>query len=391
MNQISKTKEPIEPTDLIVMEGINLPVPSEVAKKINEGFNTVYTKIEAEIKGHKPDVTTKTGRKTIASLAYKISRTKTGLDDTAAKLTEDQKQMITAVNAERREMRASLDKLRDQVRAPLDQWEKDEEERIKTVIGIFERFSALIITAMGETSERISVFISIVENIAVEEDLFQKRFEEGIAAKNTTLDNLQHELVKKQQYERDQAELEALRQENLRREEEERLRQEEAHRIEAERVAEAQRIEAERLEIIRIKEAEELAAKNAVEAAERAAAEKIANAERMAAEAQAAALREKEQAERDAIAAKARAEREKQEALQQERIKIENERLARERVKAEAQAAADKRAADLKHRKRVNQAALQAMIKSSECSEDTGNMIIHAIAEGMIPHVQISY
>ena len=398
MNQISKAKEPIEPTDMIVMEAINLPVPSEVAKKIKEGFNAVYAKIEAEIKEHVPDVTTKAGRAKIASLAYKISRTKTGLDDTAAKLTEDQKQMINAVNVERREMRESLDKLRDQARAPLDQWEKDEEERIQTVIGIFESFTSLISDATGGSSDHISEIFKIVQNTAIEEELFKKRFEEGLAAKNTTLDNLEREFTKQLQYERDQAELEALRKER----DEVRLAQLEAERIEeerlakiasieAERAAEAKRAEGARIEEIRIREAEEQAAKNAAKAAELKAAEKIAAAKREAEAAKVAAKKAGEDAERQAAEAKAQAERDKEQALQQERQKVAQERLAKEKEEAEFQAALEKRASDLTHRKRINRVVMEALIKSSECSEDVANLIILAIKEGMIPHVQINY
>ncbi|MCK4857129.1 MAG: hypothetical protein KAT58_04095 [candidate division Zixibacteria bacterium] len=100
-------------TALIEMPAMNLPSPTEIGEKIHKSFQTIYKKLEQQIEEAEPDVTTNAGREKIASLAYKIARTKTGLDKAATSLTADQKEIIDVVNKERREMRDDLDGLRD--------------------------------------------------------------------------------------------------------------------------------------------------------------------------------------------------------------------------------------------------------------------------------------
>ena len=63
-------------SELIVLESLN---PIEVFT--NNGLDKIIDKIEADIKSIVTDATTKKGRDEIASLAYKVARSKTTLDD----------------------------------------------------------------------------------------------------------------------------------------------------------------------------------------------------------------------------------------------------------------------------------------------------------------------
>lgn len=148
--------------------------------------------------------------------------------------------------------------------------------------------------------------------------------------------------------------------------------------------AEAERIEYER------KIAEQAAERARIEAEERAKAEKEA-AERKVIEAQLAAeraerqrLEELEAADRRAKEAAERAEFEKNQAIENERRRIQQE-AEEELKKTEA------READKNHRRKINRAALDALIENTGLSDDKAELVIKAIAVGLIPNVKINY
>jgi len=94
------------------------------------GLTELLEKIRAEAVCHVPDLTSDKGRKAIASVAYKVSQSKTYLDDQGKELVADQKKAIKLVDTERNKMRTELDKLRDEVRKPLNDWEEKEKARV---------------------------------------------------------------------------------------------------------------------------------------------------------------------------------------------------------------------------------------------------------------------
>jgi hypothetical protein len=113
-------------TALAIPAGNDLAVMFRAA----DGLDPIIARIEAEVRSHVPDLTTAKGRKEIASLAHKVSRSKTALDDAGKALNEEARAQINAVDAERRKVRDRLDALRDEARAPLDKWEADEAARV---------------------------------------------------------------------------------------------------------------------------------------------------------------------------------------------------------------------------------------------------------------------
>lgn len=387
-----------EETTLIEMPTINLPAVSEVKEKVNEAFKTIYTKIEKEIEETPVDVSTEKGRKALISLAYKISQTKTGLDASAKGLTEDQKDMIDAVNEERREMRETLDKLRDQVRGPVTAWETKEKERETFVADAFlflrnitaqEYQGVAYIDLDADQVVNLAGFVSIKS--PCDKEVFKEAAESYDQLVAHTKKTLEEHAERLRVAEKERKELEELRAKQAA-EEEARLAAEakaaEERRIEAEKerlAAEAARVaEAEARQKI---EDEKRRAAEAEEAARRAEQEKV--------EAEAELARQAEQAERDkkaaeeaaAVAAKeaaAKAEREKQAAIEEDRRKREDAERAE-------RAAAQARADDLAHRKKINNAALEALIKVSEISEVDGKTIIKAIAEGKVPNITVKY
>lgn len=114
-----------ETPDLFLPEGVDL-------QAVFNGETEITPVIEAVKKAarmHQPDLGTATSRKEIASVAYKVRRTKTYLDETGKALTEEWRKRIDGVNERRRLVREELDAAAAEIRRPLDEWEKQDKAR----------------------------------------------------------------------------------------------------------------------------------------------------------------------------------------------------------------------------------------------------------------------
>ena len=98
-----------------------------------ERVQKILAQIEARAKAEIPDLSTAKGRAAIASLAHKVARSKTFLDDLGKDLVAEWKKQASDVDALRRIIRERLDGLKVEVRAPLDQWEEAEKERKRRI------------------------------------------------------------------------------------------------------------------------------------------------------------------------------------------------------------------------------------------------------------------
>ncbi len=346
----------------------NLPAPTEVAAKFKEAFGTIYTKIEAEIKDAPVDLSTVKGRKAVASLAHKISRTKTGLENAANSLTKEQKDMVKVVVAERQEMSETLDKLRDKAREPLNKWEAQEAARVEILKGALEYLQDLGRVDSMTAPDQIRKMIDALGKTFTSEDWAEYQAA-AKAAHAAALAKFTADLAASEKRIADEAELSELRE----------------LKAEQERKATAERLETERKEQEAETERAELERQRvATEVAEQAAADLVKAEQERAEQAEARAKQAEEQRKADAE----QAEIDKK-AAAEVAVNEEPNRLARiaetERVAEEA------RAADLKHRKNINNAALEALIKCSEITEDQGKMILQAVSKNQVPHVKISY
>lgn len=377
----------------LVSLNLNLPAPAVVAEQVNEAFKTIYTKIEEEIAKLVPDVTTKKGREEIASLAYKIARTKTGLDEAAAAVTKDQKDIIDAVNAERKQMREDLDGLKSSVRAPLDAWEDAETERKKRVESAAKYLNAV---HLYHDAEEATASVVQLDYLAVKDQEFTaEKYGDDAAMindlKSLALDRLHNLYMAKVKAEQEAAELEQLRREKAEREaaEAEKLA-EEKRKLEEQQAAENAEKERQRL-------ADEARAQ-----AESDAAEKIAAAEQATKDAEAREKAAEERRQREADEAEARrvkdledaAERQRQaeeQAAERERQKIVAEQAAIERERLSKEKADQERAADLAHRKKLNGEAAAALERVCGLTTAEAQAVVIAIYKQQIPHVAISY
>ncbi len=360
-------------------EVIELP-PAETALEVYQkplGLDPWLEKVRAEVTGHVPDLTTRKGREHIASLAFKVRKSKTALDALGKKLVDDLKDVPKRIDAERKRMRDMLDALADDVRRPLTEWEEAEEARVQGHKGAIEGIAALAVNS-GEGSESIRAAIGAVE--AVEIGPQWEEFEaEAARTKDKALAGLRERLTARDAYEAEQAELARLRADAAAREQkerEERIAREAAERAQREAESKAQ---AEREAAIR-REQEVKAAAERRELELRLAAER---AERERVEAIQAAEREKAEAARREAQAKADAEERQRLAIEAERKRVADEQA---RVEREARA----READKAHKKSINNAALAAFVAGG-MPEDCAKAAVTLIAKGQIPAVRIIY
>lgn len=266
--------------------------------------------IRTEIDGFTPDISTRKGREAIASMAYKVARSKTALDDVGKKLVADLKEVPKKIDAERKRVRDTLEAWQEEVRRPLNEWQAAEDARIDKHSEAIERLKALALDLDGITAEDLADRVAQLEAIALGEGW--EEFEaEAARAKDKALVILRAALTARRQYEADQAELARRRAEDELREQQEReariAREAEERALrEAEQRAQTERDTAARRE-------QELidSAANAKRAADKAAADAEAAAELQrrqlklqAEQAQLAA----EQAEANRLAAEQRAE-----------------------------------------------------------------------------------
>lgn len=379
-----------ESTALVALN-LNLPAPAFVAEQVNKAYSTIYTKIEEEIAAFVPDVTTEKGRKAIASLAYKIARTKTALDEAAKGVTADQKAIIDAVNAERSKAWDDIEALQAKARKPLTDWENAEKERLARVRDLSMTLNNIEIMLVGHSSEELKVIFGDFNSTYIGEDMHGEDAVRLSEMLTSALETINHEIANAERREAEAAELEQLRREKAEREAAAAAQKAEEERKAAE-AAEIARREEERARIAR--EAEEKAKRDAAEAIQRAEDEKAEaqrNAEQMKksiAEQQEASRRWKAEQEEQRKEAAARAE---EQAKQREEAAkaAERQRIADE---AERQRVADQeRAADLAHRKRLNGEALAALVKVAGLSEKDAQAVIIAIYKEQVPHVAILY
>ncbi|HHL3701284.1 hypothetical protein ACSGF2_29100 [Klebsiella pneumoniae] len=318
--------------DLVVIEKKN----AMAVFTNNDQLDPIIEAIEKEARSLLPDVTTKKGRDAIASMAHKVARSKTYIDNAGKDLVAELKALPKQIDESRRVVRERLDALKDEVRRPLTEWEA-EQERIKAE----EAMNALHVEALAMNEE----------------------FNRQLAARIES----DHEmaLLMNDAFDREQAEkkAEAERQRIAREEEIKRQAEEKAKREAAEQ---AQR----EIDAAAAREREAILAKEQAEREQREAAER---AER---EKQAAVEAERRKAQEEA-------NRVRREAEQREQA-----RLAEEKRKADEQA---RREADVKHRKAVGVEVVKALMANTSLTRDQAIEVLTAVKDGRIPHTGISY
>lgn len=343
-----------------------------------QGLDPYLAQIRAEIDGFIPDITTKKGRDAIASIAHKVARSKTTLDNIGKELVAELKDVPKKIDAERKRMRDLLDAWKDEVRKPLDDWQAAEDARIDKLQKGIDWFNLRATENSDLDSTELKASIAEVERIVVGEKW--EEFEaEAHRAKAKAIDSLNAALVKREAYEAEQAELAKLRADaeaQAKRDHEAQIAREaeERAKAEAERVAQAER------EAVARREQEAKAAADKRELELKLQAEQ---AERQAAQARADQLAAEQKAEQDRIAAEQR----QAAAVEQARV----DELARQKAAADEIIRQQQiREADTKHKGNIMRTAKEA-IMSMNVSEELAKAIVLKIARGEVPNVTISF
>lgn len=332
-----------EITDLVVIEKKN----AMAVFTSNDQLDPLIEAIEKEARSLVPDVTTKKGRDAIASMAHKVARSKTYIDNAGKDLVAELKALPKQIDESRRVARERLDALKDEVRRPLTEWEA-EQERIKAE----EAMLALHVEALAMNEDFDRKLAARIESdhemaLLMDKDFDRERADKAAEAERQRI----------------------AREEEIKRQAEEKAKREAAEKAQREIDAAAAR---EREAIL----AKERAERERIEAQQRAEREQREAAERAEREKQAAVEAERRKAQEEA-------DRIRREAEQREQA-----RLAEEKRKADEQA---RREADVKHRKTVGTDIVKALQANTSLTRDQAIEVLTAVKDGRIPHTGISY
>ena len=243
---------------------------------------------------------------------------------------------------------------------------RKEKSRIEKLTGKIESYKNMrLLTTLNDRSEGILEFITELKREIID-SAFGEFEEDAWTEHSLALEYLEDLYLKRVKYEEEQAELERLRAERVERdrlEYEENIKKEAAEkaRIEAEAKAAHEKEELER----RLREEKERAEKAAVEAK----------------------LREQER-EKLRIEAEKKAELDKQKAILAAK---EEERARAEQEKEKQRLLEEKRAASIRHSKKINNEILSSLLSETTILESVAKEVIAAIAQGKVPHTKIQY
>lgn len=378
------------------------PIPKESALAVltnAERFNSFYEEVAKTVRGVPVDLTTSSGRKAVAALAFKVVKSKTAIVAAADLLTEDARAQIAKVNESKKDIQTRLDALRDEVRKPLSDWEAAEERREELVtIGLQALRDAAVIRA-DETALQIEERLTGLLNAPLSQDDYRDAYGIAMNLREHAITALTEGKARAVQAEADAAELATLREQRQSRalEDQERAERE----AEAKREQEAQE-QAERDESARIKREEEAEATR-VENEKQSERDRLAREEQIAENAR---LETQRLADEAAEQQRVETQRQHDEELESERRKTqeadtERQRLADEATERDRLAQVEIDAAAARQKDRAHKAAVMAAAKvaimsvieetTGEPNEKAAVNIVRAIVAGEVPAVTLAF
>lgn len=115
--------------ELVVIEQATALDLFTAPEKVNQMLAHIKTLAEEERKELDSDLSVAKNRKAFASLAYKVTQTKTAIDKAGKLVVDDLKELPKKVDAARKLFRDELDSLSNGIRKPLTEWEEQEKAR----------------------------------------------------------------------------------------------------------------------------------------------------------------------------------------------------------------------------------------------------------------------
>jgi len=240
-----------EETAVATIDQVTILTP-EIYNK-DGGIAKICAMIELEVAGFEPDLSTDTGRKEIASMAYKVAQSKTHLVKLGKELTKGWRESTKAVNAQIKETEDRLNIVRDDIRKPLTDWEQAEEKRIERVSIQLATIHAIGVIDFDSTFEDMEKLLENANSIVIDSEVMKHQTSEAEDMLSEAKSRIQVAMIKKKQEIAQQEELEQLRADKA--ESERKLKeiedaeakrlQDEADKIEADKQAEIDKIKAE--------------------------------------------------------------------------------------------------------------------------------------------------
>lgn len=115
--------------ELVVIEQATALDLFTAPEKVNQMLERIKSLAEEERKELDSDLSVVKNRKAFASLAYKVTQTKTAIDKAGKLVVDDLKELPKKVDAARKLFRDELDTLSDDIRNPLTEYELEEKAR----------------------------------------------------------------------------------------------------------------------------------------------------------------------------------------------------------------------------------------------------------------------
>lgn len=338
------------------------------AFQAENGTKSLFEKIATEARSVIFDMSVKKERDALKSFAYNLARTKTTVDNYGKEMVTEIKKQSGVIDADRKFWRDNMDLLQEEIRKPLTDFENAEKDRVAKHEAAIRAIKSLYDenTAFQELHV-IKGSIFDLENFKIDES-FEEYEEQAKLAKFETLEKLRTALVACEKADAERAELERLRQADIERQQKER-----DEKI-AREAADKARVEAEAKALADRKRAEQ----EKLEAEQREARLKL--------EKEQAELRE-QQLKQQAIEREKQAEIDRQNAVEAECLRIEQEAKAKADAELKEQQA---REANKAHKKKICNEALQGLMNIG-VSEELGKQILQAIHKGEVPHVSIKF
>lgn len=352
-----------------------LMIPNDVTPGIftdkQKGIKELLEAVKKEVDAFKGDLSTEESRKEIKDFAKKINRSKTAFDDMGKEHVAKLKDLPKQIDAQRKLFREGMDDYKDKVLKPLTEWQEIEDRRIAK----YEEYIATIIKS-GELSSRDWQLLDadgmqkMLEEMGSQSTIDWQEFSERAnQVIPEAVEKIETAIAKRKEYDKEQAELEALRKDKVERDKrdyEQKLKDDavKAAALETERKAQQdkERVanEIKLAEAAKEKAEAELAAskQKIIDDAQYAAAAKIGAKKQAEAEAEAAVVRERER-----VAAEQEVERQKE--------------LERE--------------ANKKHKAKIHNDIEVALSGQMGLDNDLVASLIEWISLGKIPHVSIRY
>lgn len=320
---------------------IALPQPSDALAVFTaaDAIDPFLKMIRDKIDAFKADASTASGRAAIKSMAHKVAQSKSALEDVGKALADEQKAIPKKIDATRKRIKDTLDEWRDEVRAPVTEWEAKEAARVDRIKASFDEWNNVIADQALRPSLIVRERLSELEAEQVTDATFGEYLAEALPVHAAAIAAVKNRILVSERHEAEQAELAKFRAEAAERD---RLDRENDIREQAAREERSRN---------------ERAAQVANEAAKNREAQLIADredAERRAKEAAQQAVRDQE----------AKAAKEAADALARER--------------------------DAKHRGAINRAAVDALVAAG-IDKDVAKQVITLIAKKAVPAISIAY